>query len=90
MQRGAEGFGEGAEEVRHQLRGHVADAFAVEFALPEKVGAAGNVQSHLSLRLVHGEQESITSDTALVAECLAQRGAQGEGDIFDRVMFVDM
>ena len=42
-------------------------------------------------RLVHGQQErAVAADAALVAERLAQRLAEREADVLDRVVPVDV
>src|SRR5258708_6817879 len=90
MQRGAEGIGERAKEMRHELGRELADALAVETSLPLKERAPGEVERDLCLGLVHGEQEAVAPDPALVAERLAQRRAERERAVLDGVMLIDV
>src|ERR1700733_4567015 len=90
MQRRAEALCQGAKEVRHQLAGQLADLFAAEVTLEHEVGAAGQVDRDLRLALIHRQQKTVAADPGLVAERLAQRLADGQRAILDRVMLIDV
>src|SRR5437667_7040102 len=90
VQRGAQGLGEGPEEMRHQFGGQIADTLAVEPSFPYEIGPAGYVEGYLRLRLVHREQKPVAGDAALVAQRFAQRRAQRESAVLDGVVFVDL
>src|ERR1700733_600477 len=90
VQRRPQGFRERAEKMRDQLGRQFADAFAVETSLPYEVGPARDVERDLRLGFVHGQQEPIACDAALVAEGFTQRGSQSQGAVLDGVMLVDV
>ena len=62
VQRRSEGLGERAEEVRHQLRRQPADLLAPKRPSNTAIGAAGQIDGHLGLRLVHRQQEAVARD----------------------------
>src|ERR1700723_4464353 len=90
VQRRPQGFRERAEKMRDQLGRQFADPFTVETPLPHEVGPARDVERDLRLGFVHGQQESIACDAALVAEGFTQRGSQSQGAVLDGVMLVDV
>ena len=56
-----------------------------------KYGRPGEVQRDHGERLVHGQQErAVAADPALLAERLAQRLAEGQPDVLDGVVPVDV
>ena len=79
-----------AEEMRHELGGEAAHLRARELAFEHGIGTAGQVDGHLHARLVHGQQEAVARDAALVAQCLAQRAAQRQRAVFHGVVFVHL
>ena len=55
-----------------------------------KYGAARQIERHLRLALIHRQQEAVAADAGLVAERLAQRLAERERAVLDRVVLVDV
>src|SRR5688572_26463839 len=90
MDRGLEALGQGAKEMRDELRWQAADGLAREFALEDSIGASGEVNRHAHLGFVHGQHEAITRNAELGAQCSAQRIAERQRTIFDGVVFVDL
>ncbi len=90
VDRGAEAVGKAAEDVRDHLRRQVANRGRVEAAVELGEGATRQVDQHLRFGLVHRQREAEAADAALVAERLAKRGAERDGDILDAVVGVDL
>ncbi len=76
--------------MRHELGGQLADAVATELTFEHEVGATRQIDGDLRERFVHGQQEAITMNAALVAEGLFQRLAERERAVLDGVMFIDV
>ena len=59
--------------------------------LPDHERAAGQIEGHLDERLVEWvEAAGEAADARLVAERLHERPGRGDGDVFDRVMCIDV
>ena len=82
--------GERAEEVRHELGRQPADRFAIETAFEDAYGRPERSMRDLRAGFVHRQQETVAGDAVLVAERLAQRLAERERGVLDRVMLVDV
>ena len=59
--------------------------------LPDEVRPAGEVEGGADQRLVHRQQAgAVAADAALVAERLGQGPAEGDADVLDGVVVVDV
>ena len=90
VNRGAERLRERTEEMRHELRRQVADAIARELRFEHEERPPAEIDRHLGVRFVHRQQEAVALDAAFVAERLAQRLAERQRDVLDRVVLVDV
>ena len=90
VQGGAQRFSQGTEKMFHHLGRQLADAVAREFAIKAERSTPGQVERDPRLALVHRQQEAITPDTVLVAERLAQGRAETDGDVFHRMVLIDL
>ena len=90
LERGEQGVADGTEEVRHELGRHLADELAVKLAVEGEVGAAAQVERDLGLGLIHRQHEAVAAHAALVTERLLERLAEGDADILDGVVLVDL
>jgi len=79
------------EKFGEQLGIEAAQAGASEFHCHEEAGTAGQVDHHPGQGLVQGHiGVAVTAQPLLVAPGLGQGLAQGDADIFDRVVGIDM
>lgn len=84
----AGGVAQTLEEMEEHLGRHAADILAVELGIPHDPGTASEVEHHLTQAVVHRKGETVTLDTALVAQGLAQAFSQSQGHIFNGVVLV--
>ena len=78
------------EEVEEHLGGHLANAFATELGIPDKPGAAAEIERGLTEAVVHGQAEAVALDASFVAERFEQAFAECNSRVFYGVVFVDM
>ncbi|CDX17810.1 hypothetical protein MPLA_1170034 [Mesorhizobium sp. ORS 3359] len=91
MQRDAGILRQGLEELAHQLGVESADFRRREADVPDQEGPAGNIDRRAGQRLVHGKVDrGVAHDAAPLAQSLAQRLADGDAGVLDRVVVVDM
>src|SRR5271166_4521263 len=91
MQRESRIAGEGLEELAHQRGVESADSFGREFGPEDEERPARYVERDPRQRLVHRQQAvGVAGQASLVAERFGQRLAQGDADVLDRVMIVDV
>ena len=68
-----------------------ADAHARQLEIVDEAGPPGEIEHDHGQRFVHGQQKgAVAADAALVAERLLERLAEGQPDVLDGVMAVDV
>src|SRR5271156_2710897 len=91
MQREPGFSGEGPEQPAPQGDEETADPLGREFALKDEERPARHVERDPRQRFVHRQQAvGVAGQAALVAERLGKRLAQGDADVLNRVVIVDM
>src|SRR5580658_3287652 len=91
MQRKSRIAGEGLEELAHQCSVESADPLGREFGPEYEERPARYVERDPRQGLVHRQQAiGVAGQAALVAERFGQRLAQGDADVLDRMMIVDV
>jgi hypothetical protein len=91
VQRKAGIGGKRVEELAEELRIEVADLGPREADVPDKVRAARHVDRRARASLVHREVDGgVAADAAALAQRLPDRLAEGDADILDRVVEIDM
>src|SRR5262249_52048001 len=90
VDRGSKGFGEGMEEMGHQLGWQPTDLLAAKTAFKHRKCAPGQIDRDLCLRLIHGQQKAVTRDSHFRTQSLAQSLAEGKRTILDGVVLVDL
>lgn len=85
------GHGEGAIEFLEQVRVHFANTLACECHIPREIRATGDVDNHLRQCLVERNQRMPEAgNAALVAQSLGKSLAEGNSDVFNRMVSVDV
>src|SRR5260370_14688913 len=83
--------GESLEELAHKLSVEGANPLGREFGPKDQERPARHVEGDAGQRLVHRQQTiGIAGEPSLVAERFAERLAEGDADVLDRVMIVDV
>src|SRR5271154_7639980 len=91
VQRESRIAGEGLEELAPQRSVESADPLGREFRLEDEERPARYVERDPRQGFIHRQQAvGVTGQAALVAERFGQRLAQGDADVLDRVMVVDV
>jgi len=78
------------EEVLKHLRRHISNLFALVGAVPDQPRPTAEVEPNVDRRLVHYEVKAVAFDAELIAQCLTESFAQGNGGIFDRVVLINV
>ena len=83
--------GKGVPEVGHQFGVEIADLVGGEVGLKDEVRPAAEVQRRRAKRLFHRQREvPVAADARLVAHGLAERLAETDAHVLDRVVLVDV
>ena len=76
--------------MSHKFSRHFSHEFTGKFTLKSKVGAATQIDGHVSLGFIHGQDETITPQPAFITDRLFQSLTQRNSDVFNGVVFVDL
>ena len=91
VQREAGVSGQGLKELAHQLSVEGADPLGREFGPEDEERPARHVERDARQGLVHRQEAvGVAGQAALVAERLGKRLADGDADVLDRVVIVDV
>src|SRR5690348_16349314 len=88
---GARALGEAVEKVVDEIGFEIADAVDLQLEIDDGVDPAAEVDGGNAERLVHRHDEVAGAiDAAAVAERCRHRFAEGDADVLDGVMLIDV
>jgi hypothetical protein len=90
LQRGEQRITHRTKEVGDEFSRHFSHKFTGEFTLKSKVGAATQIDCHVSLGFIHGQDETITPKAAFITDRLFQSLTQRDPNVFNGVVLVDL